>query len=83
MKGFADSPTSMTCGAAWTTRTGDSSGPPRTLPAEIAVIVSSKVTQSGSVISGDIRHIVVIHVNPGYRRAPGHTGTGQVVATIC
>ena len=83
MKGFADSPTSLTCGATWTTRPGNSSAPPATIPSQINVIVSSKVTKSGSSISGKILHIVVVQVNPGYGPDPGHTGTGQIVRTIC
>lgn len=83
MKGFADSPTSVSCGATWTTRPGNSSAPPTTIPNQIYVIVSSKVTQSGSTISGKIVHIVIVQVNPGYGPDPGHAGTGKIIGTIC
>ena len=83
MKGFANSPTALTCGSTWTTTTGNSSAPPATLPGRINVIVSSKVTQSGSKISGNIVHIVTVQVNPGYANDPGHRGTGSIVGIIC
>jgi IgGFc binding protein/Bacterial Ig-like domain (group 1) len=83
MKGFADSPTALTCGATWTTRTGNSSSPPATLPSQINVIVSSKVTQTGSTISGKVLHIVVVQVNGGYGPDPGHAGYGKVVGSVC
>jgi hypothetical protein len=47
------------------------------------VIVSSNVTKSGSVITGNILHIVVVMVSPGYGPDPGHAGTGKIVGTIC
>jgi len=49
----------------------------------LAVIVSSTISQSGSRISGNTLHIVVVKTNPGYDSNPGHAGTGTVVATIC
>ena len=49
----------------------------------MAVIVTSSVTKSGSAISGNSIHIVVIQVSPGYASNPGHAGTGTVVAQIC
>ena len=91
MKGFADNlttsgsftdPASL-CGGTWTTSTGDSVSPPPTVPQYMYVIVSSSVTQSGSVITGNIEHVVVIRVNPGYGQNPGHAGTGEVVGVIC
>jgi hypothetical protein len=83
MKGFADSPTSFTCGSRWTTRTGNSSAPPASIPATIEVIISSKITQVGSMISGNILGIVLVKVDPGYAPAPGHLGTGTIIGTIC
>jgi hypothetical protein len=91
MKGFADNlttsgsftdPASL-CGGTWTTSTGDSVSPPPTVPQYMYVIVSSSVTQRGSVITGYIEHVVVIRVNPGYGQNPGHAGTGEVVGVIC
>jgi hypothetical protein len=49
----------------------------------MAVIVSSSIDKSGSTISGDTVHIVVVHTTPGYAPNPGHAGTGTVVAVIC
>ena len=83
MKGFADTPVSITCGSTWTTHPGDSSSPPASTPAQIAVIVSDKVTRSGSTISGTVAHIVIVQVDAGYGPAPGHVGTGTIVSTIC
>ena len=84
MKGFADSPNpSLACGSTFTTRTGNSSSPPSSLPSEIEVIVSSNVKQKGSTITGNIAHIVVVQVNPGYGPAPGHAGTGKIVSVVC
>lgn len=83
-KGFAKQPTVPTCGVTWTSRPGNSSHPPHgPLPAFMAIIVSSKVTQRGHKISGDILHIVVVKTNPGYRPSPGHRGTGTVVSQVC
>jgi len=83
MKGFANNPVRVTCGSTWTTDTGNSSAPPATLPTTIQVIVSSKVTQKGSVISGTILHIVNIQVSPGYGPDPGHPGNGKITGTVC
>jgi hypothetical protein len=49
----------------------------------MAVIVSSKVSKSGSAISGNTPHVVVVKTNSGYAPDPGHAGTGTVVASIC
>ena len=83
MKGFANSPTSVTCGASWTTDPGNSSAPPATIPSQVYVIVSSKVTKSGPRISGTILHIVIVQVDPGYGPNPGHEGTGKIIGTVC
>jgi hypothetical protein len=85
-KGFADTTTSTppACGDTWTARPGNSSKPPaKPLPTDMVIIVSSKVTQKGSTISGNILHLVVVKVNPGYAPNPGHAGTGNVEAVIC
>ena len=83
MKGFADSPLSITCGSTWTTHPGNSSSPPASIPAQIAVIVSNNVTRSGNTISGTVAHIAIVQVDAGYGPAPGHVGTGTIVSTIC
>jgi hypothetical protein len=84
-KGFASaiSTNPPACGDTWTSRPGNSSGPPDTIPLYMGVVVSSSISQSGSTISGDVPDIVVVRTNPGYRRDPGHPGTGTVVAVFC
>jgi hypothetical protein len=47
------------------------------------VIVSSQITKSGSIESGDIKHVVVVQVEPGYGPAPGHSGWGPIVVWLC
>jgi len=49
----------------------------------MAVIVSSTISKSGSTITGDTVHEVVVKTNAGYAPNPGHAGTGTVVAQIC
>ena len=49
----------------------------------MGVVVTSSVSKSGSTISGDSKHIVVVKVDPGYAPSPGHPGTGTIVATFC
>ena len=85
-KGYADDTTTTppACGDTWTARPGNSSKPPAgPLPTDMVVIVSSKVTQKGSTISGNILHLVVVKVNPGYAPNPGHAGTGKVEGVVC
>ncbi len=84
-KGFENAPSSLPpCGTGWSTRPGNSPPPPNgPLPAFMAVIVSSAISKSGSTISGDTVHEVVVKTNSGYAPNPGHAGTGTVVATIC
>ena len=82
-KGFQNGNTTPTCGATWTSDPGNSAPPPATVPEFMGVIVSSDVTKSGSVISGNIEKIVVVRTEPGYGPAPGHRGYGEVVAIIC
>jgi hypothetical protein len=87
-KGFAEKPTTPTCGTTWSTDPGNSTPPPAgPLPAYMGVIVTSRYSQSGSLISGNIVNIVVVKTDPGYDPGiypnPGHPGTGTVVATVC
>jgi hypothetical protein len=81
-KGFADSATA-TCGQQWTTRPGDSSFPPATVEGTVPMVVSTLVTKSGPVISGDTQKVVLVDVDPGYEPNPGHPGTGTVVGVVC
>ncbi len=84
-KGFAANTSEPpACGSAWTTNPGTSSQPPAgTLPSFMGVVVSTKVSQSGSTILGDVSRIIVVMPNAGYDPNPGHPGTGTVVATYC
>jgi hypothetical protein len=84
-KGFANqtSTSPATCGGTWATGPGNSSGPPSSIPAYMAVIVSSSITKSGSTIAGNVSQIVIVKTNPGYGSDPGHAGTGTVVAVWC
>jgi hypothetical protein len=83
MKGFASSATTLDCGATFATQAGAGSLPPAALPAVIEVIVTSKVTQKGSTISGTIAHIVLVRIQPGYADQPGTPGTGTIVGVVC
>jgi len=71
------------CGGTWSTDPGNSTPPPPTVPKLMGVIVSSKVTQSGSIISGDIKQVVIVRNDPGYAPDPGHPGTGTEIAIFC
>ena len=83
-KGFAAAPRTPSCGVNWMTAPGNSAAPPSgPLPAFMGVIVTSSVNKTGSAISGNTVHIVVIQVDPGYASNPGHAGTGTVVAQLC
>jgi len=83
-KGFEDQPATPICGPGWTTDPGNSSRPPAgPLPAYLGVIVSSTISQTGPVISGDTPELVVVKTAPGYAPDSGHPGTGTVVAKIC
>jgi hypothetical protein len=81
-KGFASSVTTPANGSSWTTGPGNSANPPATVPAYVAVIVTSAVTKSGSAITGNAVHVVIVKTDAGYTASPGHAGTGKVVATI-
>lgn len=81
-KGYIDKPGALTNGEAWSTDPGNSSAPPASVPAYMSVVVSSSITQSGSSISGNIVHVVVVSTKSGYEGNPGHAGTGTVVWDI-
>jgi hypothetical protein len=89
MKGFAGFEDNFlglpppNCGGTWSTDPGNSTPPPPTVPKLMGVIVSSQVTKSGSVITGDIKQVVIVDNDPGYAPSPGHDGTGTEVAIIC
>ena len=67
----------------WNSDPGNSSHPPSTIPVNMVVVVSSTTTSRGPTKSGNIKHLVVVSVQPGYGPAPGHDGWGKIIATIC
>jgi len=77
-KGFADSTstTPPTVGGTWTASPGNGSKPPDTVPAYMAVLVSSTVTKSGPTITGNIVSIVIVKTDSSSE------DTGTVVAII-
>jgi len=81
-KGYADGFSSD--GQSWTARPGNSSKPPTSVPTYIGVIVATKITKSGSTISGDVAEVVVLKVDDpnAYAPNPGHSGTGVLVAAV-
>jgi hypothetical protein len=82
-KGFVTSPGNPPrCGDTFTTDPGNSGSPPATVPSFMGTLVTSKVTQTGSTIRGDIRQIVVVRTS-SYGPSPGQGGTGTVVAVVC
>ena len=83
-KGYAKSPATPSCGAAWSTDPGNSTPPTAgPLPTYMAVLVTSTTTKSGSQINGNTPRIVRVKTNAGYAANPGHAGTGTVIATLC
>lgn len=81
-KGFATS-AEILCGHFWESLPGNSSSPPATLAADIAVIVTSTVIKNGPNLSGDIKEIVLVHQDGGYGPNPGHAGNGVVTSIVC
>ena len=81
-KGYADLSDSK-CGGSWSTRPGNSSGPPDAIDDDIAVIVTTSVVKSGSTISGDIKEIITVHQDGNYGPNPGHPGGGTVTGVVC
>src|SRR5882724_10823193 len=84
-KGFASSTNTspMRCGGAWSSSGGNSSIPPNSVPSYMAVIVSSLIVKSGSIISGNIPRVVIVKTALGYDGSPGHAGAGVIVGTLC
>ena len=62
---------------------GDSSDPPPSLSGTVPMVVSSTITKSGPVISGDTTEVVLVQVDLGYAGDPGHPGTGTLVGFVC
>jgi hypothetical protein len=81
-KGFADTVNDPICPSAWSTDPGNSAPPPPTVGPDITVLVTSHVTKSGPIISGDVTEVVTVHVDAGYAPDPGHAGTGTVTGVV-
>jgi hypothetical protein len=80
-KGYATNVDPTTC--TFSTRTGNSPPPPDDpLPTTLEMLVTSGVTQSGSVISGTITAYAIVAIDPGYQDNPGHAGTGTVLDVV-
>src|SRR3954468_14610575 len=75
-KGFANNAAAGSCGRDWTSRPGNSSSPPATIPSYMAVFVASSVSKDGPQISGNSPQIVIVKTGGGYADNPGHEGTG-------
>ena len=71
------------CASSWTSAPGNSAPPTSSVPTYMGVLVTSDVTKSGSTISGNVLHIVVVKTDPGYAADPGNPGRGTIVATYC
>ncbi len=81
-KGYAEN-VSATCGSTWNTDPGNSSDAPADLSGVQDMVVSSAISQDGEVISGDVKDVVQVAVDPGYAGDPGHPGTGTIVGYVC
>jgi len=81
-KGYITAPPSG-CDQSWTADPGNSGHPPNTLPGTVEAVVSTTITKSGPVISGDTLAIAQVAVDPGYSGNPGHPGTGHIVGFVC
>jgi hypothetical protein len=84
-KGFENDPSvAPSCGTTWSSDPGSSTVPPvGPLPRFLAVIVSRSISQFGSVVSGDVAHVVVVRTSSEFAPDAGNPGTGEVVAQIC
>ena len=71
------------CSSLWTTTGGNSPPPTSGVPSYMGVVVTSKVSKSGSTLSGTYTHIVVVRINPGYAPSPGSPGTGTILGRFC
>jgi hypothetical protein len=82
-KGFETGSEQPACGATWASQPGNNSSPPPSVPQYMAVIVSSSIQKNSSVITGNVRKIVIVQTNAGYGPSPGQAGTGKVVSIYC
>jgi hypothetical protein len=52
------------------------------VPTVMGVIVTSKVTQAGSTLSGNTPRMVLVKTYPGYNPATGSPGTGTIIGVV-
>ncbi len=81
-KGYASNAQDF-CGGTWESRPGNSSDPPATIPADVAIIVTDTILKQGPKISGTIKQILLVHHDGKYGPAPGHRGNGPVTRILC
>lgn len=81
-KGYASNAQDF-CGGTWESRPGNSSVPPATIPADVAIIVTDTLLKNGPVISGTIKQILIVHHDGKYGPAPGRRGSGPVTTVLC
>jgi hypothetical protein len=84
-KGYIEPPSGAATpavGGTWTSGNGNSTNPPASIPPYMAVVVASKETKAGGVISGDVKKIAIVKTDTGYASNPGHAGTGTVVGIV-
>ena len=81
-KGYANKAEDF-CGGRWESRPGNSSGPPATIPDEVAIIVTDTVLKVGPNISGTIKQILLVRHDGAHGPNPGHRGSGPVTKIIC
>jgi len=71
------------CGVTWKDSKKEET-PPTSVPQFMLVVVSSKITRSGTdTLSSNIIEIVIVKTNPGYNGNPNNPGTGTVVGIFC
>ena len=80
-KGFAADPRTPACHATWTSG-WDDDAPGGHLPDYMAVVVTSSVTKSGSKITGNTVHMVIVRTSSGHRHDDDRDGTGTVVGSV-
>ena len=51
----------------------------RTGASTMAVVVTDRVTQTGSQLSGQVKKIVLVTTDPGYGPSPGHDVTTSTI----
>jgi len=84
-KGYADTTSAKpaACKDTWTSKPGNNTNPPTSVPAYMAVLVSSAITKTGGMTIGTVHDIVIVKTDRGYSSNPGHAGTGRVVGVFC